>query len=118
MAPKTERMKVEVTDSTEGETRTFKIILRAPNSDFQLADLLRQRGVISPLDGDLKQAVKVATQIYLAAAEALIASLTTAGTATQKTASNRTRKDRNSTRTSPTLGSASELQQGSTAATN
>lgn len=62
MAPKTERMKVEVTDSTEGETRTFKIILRAPNSDFQLADLLQQRGVISPLNGDLKQAVKVATQ--------------------------------------------------------
>ena len=62
MAPKTERMKVEVTDSREGETRTFKIILRAPNSDFQLADLLRQRGVISPLDGDLKQAVKVATK--------------------------------------------------------
>ena len=118
MAPKTERMKVEVTDSTEGETRTFKIILRAPNSDFQLADLLRQRGVISPLDGDLKQAVKVAAQIYLAAAEALISSLTTAGMATPKTTNTRTRKDRNATRTSPTLGNASERQQGSTAGSN
>jgi hypothetical protein len=118
MAPKTERMKVEVTDSLEGETRTFKIILRAPNSDFQLADLLRQRGVISPLDGDLKQAVKVATQIYLAAAEALISSLTTAGAATPKTSSNRTRQARNATRTSQNLGSASELQRGSTAGSN
>ena len=118
MAAKTERMKVEVTDSTEGETRTFKIILRAPNSDFQLADLLRQRGVISPLDGDLKQAVKVATQIYLAAAETLISSLTTAGAATPKTASNRTRKDHNATRTSQHLSGAAELQQGSTAGSN
>jgi hypothetical protein len=115
MAPKTERIKVEVTDSREGETRTFKIILRVPDSDFQLADLLRQRGVISPLDGDLKQAVKVATQIYLSAAEALISSLTKACAATAKTPTNRTRKDRNATRTSPTLVSASELQQGSTA---
>lgn len=118
MAPKTERMKVEVTDSMEGETRTFKIILRAPNSDFQLADLLRQRGVISPLDGDLKQAVKVATQIYLAAAESLISSLTTAGAATPKTASNRARKNRDAARTSQHLGSASELEQGSTAGSN
>ena len=69
MAAKTERIKVEVTDSTEGETRTFKIVLTAPNSDFQLADLLRQRGVISSIDGELKQAVKVATQNYLAGAE-------------------------------------------------
>jgi hypothetical protein len=50
MALKMERIKVEVSDSTEGETRTFKIILRVPNTDFQLADLLRQRGVISPID--------------------------------------------------------------------
>lgn len=118
MAPKTERMKVEVTASTEGETRTFKIILRAPNSDFQLADLLRQRGVISPLDGDLKQAVKVATQNYLSGAEALISTLAKPSLAIPKTASNRTRKDRHEPRTSQHLGSASELQQGSTAGTN
>ena len=118
MAAKTERIKVEVTDSTEGDTRSFKIVLKTPNSDFQLADLLRQRGVISALDGDLKQAVKVATQIYLAAAEALISSLTTAGAATPKSGSNRARKERTATRTSPTFGSASELQQGSTAGSN
>jgi hypothetical protein len=118
MAPKTERMKVEVTDSREGETRTFKIILRAPNSDFQLADLLGQRGVISPLDGDLKQAVKVATQIYLAAAEALISSLTKVSTATPKAGNDRNRKDRVATRISPTSANASEVQQGSIAGSN
>lgn len=54
MAAKPERIKVEVTDSTQGETRTFKIVVMAPNSDFQLADLLRQRGVMSPISGELK----------------------------------------------------------------
>lgn len=118
MAPKTERIKVEVTDSLEGETRTFRIIMTAPNSDFQLADLLRQRGVISPINGELKQAVRVATQSYLSGAEALISTLAKPSLATPKAASNRTRKDRNATRTSPTLRSASELQQGSTRASN
>jgi hypothetical protein len=118
MAPKTERIKVEVTDSLEGEMRTFRMILTAPNSDFQLADLLRQRGVIPPINGDLKQAVKVATQNYLSGAETLISTLAKPSTATSKTASTRTRKDRNATRTSQHLGSSSELQQGSTAGSN
>ena len=118
MAAKTERIKVEVADSTEGETRTFKIVLKAPSSDFQLTDLLRQRGVIAPIHGDLKQAVKVATQNYLSGAETLISTLAKPSTATPKTASNRTRKDRNATRTSQHLGSASELQQGSIAGNN
>ena len=115
MAAKTERIKVEVTDSTEGETRTFKIILTAPNSDFQLADLLRQRGVMAPLNGELKQAVKAATQNYLAGAEERISTLTKVRTAAPKAGNNRSRKDRVATRISPTLASASELQQGSTA---
>ena len=118
MALKMERIKVEVTDSTEGETRTFKIILRAPNSDFQLADLLRQRGVISPIDGELKQAVKVATQNYLSGAEALVSTLGKASTTTPQALNNRKRKDRNALRSSPTLASASELQQESTAGGN
>jgi len=88
MAAKSERIKVEITDSTEGETRTFKIILMAPNSDFQLADLLRQRGVMSPLNGELKQAVKVATQNYLAGAEDRISSLTKVSTAPPKAGNN------------------------------
>lgn len=118
MVLKMERIKVEVTDSTEGETRTIKISLRAPNSDFQLADLLRQRGVIAPLDGELKQAVKVATQNYLSGAEALVSTLGKASMATPQALNNRKRRDRNAPRTSPTLASTSELQQGSTAGGN
>jgi len=112
MALKTERIKVEVTDSTEGDMRTFKIILMAPNSDFQLADLLRQRGVIPPINGELKQAVKVATQNYLEGAEERISTLTKVSTATQKAGDNRNRKSRNAARISPTSANASELQQG------
>jgi len=118
MAAKTERIKVEVTDSTEGETRTFQIILTAPNSDFHLADLLRQRGVIPPINGELKQAVKVATQNYLAGVEDRISSLTKVSTATPKASNNRTGKDRNAARISPTSANASELQQGSIAGGN
>ena len=118
MAPKTERIKVEVTDSTEGETRTFKIILMAPNSDFQLADLLRERTVIAPLHGELKQAVKVATQNYLSSADELISTLTRVAPGTPKSASNRARKDRNATRIRPTLANASEPQQGTAAGSN
>jgi hypothetical protein len=118
MALKMERIKVEVTDSTEGETRTFRIMLRAPNSDFQLADLLRQRGVIPPIDGELKQAVKVATQDYLTGAEALILTLGKASMATPQTPNNRNRRDRNARRSSPTLAGASDLQQESSAGGN
>ena len=110
MAAKTERIKVEVTDSAEGETRTFKIVLKAPNSDFHLADLLRQRGVISPMNGELKQAVKVATQNYLAGAEERISTLTKVSTATPKAGNNSNRKDRNAASISPTSANAAELQ--------
>src|ERR1041384_2449752 len=113
MAAKPERIKVEVTDSTEGETRTFKIVLTAPNSDFQLADLLRRRGVISPINGELKQAVKVATQNYLEGAEERISTLTKASARTPKAGNNRSRKERVATRVGPTSANASELQQGS-----
>ena len=118
MAAKTERIKVEVTDSTEGETRTFKIILMAPNSDFQLADLLRQRGVISSIDGELKQAVKVATRNYLAGAEDRISTLTKVSMATPKVGNNRNRKERVAARIGPTSATASELQQGNIAGSN
>lgn len=115
MAAKPERIKVEVTDSTEGETRTFNIVVMAPNSDFQLADLLRQRGVIPPINGELKQAVKVATQNYLAGAEERISTLTKVSMASPKAGNNGNRKDRVATRNSPTPANASELQQGSIA---
>jgi hypothetical protein len=118
MAAKQERIKLEVTDSTEGERRTFTIILTAPNSDFQLADLLRQRGVIAPIHGELKQAVKVATQHYLSAAEGLISTLTKVSTITPKAPNNRSRKDRNASRTGRAFGSASELQQENASSSN
>ena len=118
MAAKMERIKVEVTDSTEGETRTFTIILRTPNTDFQLADLLRQRAVLSPIDGELKQAVKVATQNYLASAEERISTLTKVSMATPKAGNNRNRKDRNATRISSTSANTSELQQAGIAGSN
>ena len=118
MVAKPERIKVEVTDSTEGETRTFKIVLMAPNSDFQLADLLRQRGVIPPINGELKQAVKVATQNYLAGAEERISTLTKVSTATPKAGNNRNRKDRVPTGIRPISANASELPEGSIAGSN
>ena len=118
MAAKTERIKVEVTDSTEGETRTFKIVVMAPNSDFQLADLLRQRGVIPPINAELKQAVKMATQNYLAGAEERISTLTKVSTATPKAGNQRNRRDHNANRISSSPANASELQQGSMAGRN
>ena len=118
MAPKTERIKVEVTDSTEGETRTFKIVITTPNRDFQLADLLRQRGVIAPIHAELKQAVKMANQSYLAGAEERISSLTKVSMAPPKAGNKRNQNDRNATRISPTSASVSELQQGSIASSN
>jgi hypothetical protein len=118
MASKGERIKVEVTDSSEGATRTFKIILTALNSDFQLADLLRQRGVISAINGELKQAVKVAMQNYLAGAEERISTLTKAPTVTPNAGNKSNRKDRNGTRINPTSASTSERQQGSIAGSN
>lgn len=77
MASKSERVRVEVKESTTGDVRTFNITLTAPASDFLLTDLLKQRGVIEALDAELKQAVKAATESYLKAAESLIARLAT-----------------------------------------
>jgi hypothetical protein len=96
MASKSERVKVEVKESTAGEVRTFNITMTAPASDFLLTDLLKQRGVIEALDAELKQAVKGATENYLSAAERLISGLTTEPKLAQKSRSNGKRNDRNS----------------------
>ena len=118
MAPKAERIKVEITDSTEGPTRKFEITLTAPNADFQLADLLRQRGVISPLDSKLKEAVKAASDTYLSAAEALISTLTKVSTGAPKSCPNGKRKDRLAARVRPISDTGSERQQESIASGN
>ena len=118
MAAKPERIKVEVTDSAEGETRTFKIILTVPSSDFQLADLLRQRGVISPINGELKQAVRVAIQNYLSGAETLISTLAKASTTTSTARNNTKQKDRNASGISPTSATVAGIKQGSAGSSN
>ena len=87
MPGKTERLKVEIKESSTLDIRTFNITLTAPASDFQLTDLLRQRGVIEPLDAQLKQAVKAATEQYLRAAETLISGLITKPNGTRKSRS-------------------------------
>ena len=104
MASKLERIKVEVKESTAGSLRTFDINLTAPVGDFLLTDLLRQRGVIDPLDVQLRQVVREATETYLSTAEILIAGLATEQKPAQKTRvngngkvsdkSNETRNDR------------------------
>ena len=88
MASKSERLKVEVKESTTGEVRTFNITLTAPASDFLLTDLLKKRGVIEALDAGLKQAVKGATENYLIAAEILIARLATEAKPAEKSRTN------------------------------
>ena len=75
MPSKTERAKVEVKESSSLDIRSFNITLTVPVSDFQLTDLLKQRGVINGLDVELKQAIKHATENYLKSAESLISSL-------------------------------------------
>lgn len=88
MAGKSERVKVEVKESTTGDVRTFNITLTAPASDFVLTDLLKQRGVIEALDAELKQAVKGATERYVNSAENLIAGLATESKPAQKSRTN------------------------------
>jgi hypothetical protein len=88
VAAKSERVKVEVKESTSGEVRTFNITLTAPASDFLLTDLPRKRGVIEALDAELKQAVKAATESYLNTAESLIARLATEPKQAQKSRTN------------------------------
>ena len=84
MPTKSERTKVEVTESSTIDVRTFNITLTVPVSDFQLTDLLRQRGVINGLEGELKQAVKRATEDYLKSAETLISGLASKASTTKK----------------------------------
>jgi hypothetical protein len=84
MPGKTERLKVEIKESSTLDVRTFNITLTAPESDFLLTDLLRQRGVIDAVDVELKQAVKGATDRYLKAAETLISGLSTKPSVTRK----------------------------------
>ena len=88
MPAKSERTKVEIKQSSTLYVRTINITLTVPTSEFQLADVLRQRGVIHGLDVELKQAVKRATESYLKAAETLISGLTSKPRVTRKARGN------------------------------
>ena len=116
MPAKAERIKVEVTDSTDDETRTFNITMIAPTADFQLSDLLQQRGVLSALNGELKQAIRIATEDYLSRAEALIATLKQGTTTPLRTRSNGQQKARNGTRRAPAEAGNSDVNKTVTGA--
>jgi hypothetical protein len=96
MPTKTERTKVEVKESSTLDVRSFNITLTAPVGDFQLTDLLRQRGVINGLDAELKQAVKRATENYLKSAETLISGLASKTSTTKKARPNSSGDDKSS----------------------
>ena|SRR5258705_12531961 len=96
MPTKSERAKVEVKESSTLDVRTFDITFTAPVSDFQLTDLLRQRGVITGLDVELKQAVKTATENYLRSAETLISGLASKTCTTKKPRPNPNSNDKSS----------------------
>ena len=68
--------------------------------------------MISALNGELKQAVRVATEDYLSGAEGLIATLKQGATTALDTRSNGKRKARNGTRKAPTGAGASDLNVG------
>ena len=84
MPGKSERIKVEVKESSNQGNKTFTITLIAPVSEFHLTDLLYQRGVIHSLDVALKQAVKQATDNYIKSAETLISGLASNGNSKRK----------------------------------
>ena len=96
MPTKSERAKVEVKESSTLDVRSFNITFTAPVSDFQLTDLLRQRGVINGLDVELKQAVKTATENYLRSAETLISGLASTAALTKRPRRNSNGNDKSS----------------------
>jgi hypothetical protein len=75
MRRKSDRLKVEIKDSTEGDARTITITLTAPAREFHLTDLFEQRRVIEPLNLQVKQAVKRSVETYLSGAESLVSAL-------------------------------------------
>jgi hypothetical protein len=101
MARKPERVIVEVKSSTADEVRTFTITVTAPNADFLLMDLLRDRGVIASPDSDLKQGVKAAIETYLSNAEGLISALGKNQKATPMSRSHATRNRGESPNSNP-----------------
>ncbi len=67
-----EHITVEVKDSTEGDESTVVVTIKAPPNHFQITNHLPQRGVIQPLDSELKQAARDTTTSSLRDAESLV----------------------------------------------
>lgn len=84
MPGKSERLKVEISEASTQDIRTFSITLNAPLSDFQVTDILRQRGVINGLDSQLKQAIKDSVDAYIKSGEELIAGLASGSSTKRK----------------------------------
>ena len=93
MPTKTERAKVQIKESSTPDLRTFEIMLTASASDFQLTDLLKQRGVIDGVEVQLKRAVRQALDEYLNSAETLIAGLSANRSSPRKASATGTRSD-------------------------
>lgn len=70
-----EPFSVHTEERTEGETRIITATVMGAIQDFQLTDLLRQRGAIPGIEGMLKQAMREAVVAYLESAEDLIAGI-------------------------------------------
>jgi hypothetical protein len=70
-----ENLKIEITQSTTDEIRNIQITINVPVQEFLLSDLLSQRGAVTTFEAMLKQAVKSATEDYLARTEELIAGI-------------------------------------------
>lgn len=75
MRSKYDHIKVEVAKSSESGMRTYRITLKASETDFELTDQLTQRRVIDSFDSRLRQALRDATKTYLNSAESLLSAL-------------------------------------------
>lgn len=89
-----ERIRIEINESTTGDNRTFNIAVAMPADDFQLTDILKQRGVIDGLEVELKKAIKEATDGYIKSAETLISSLTSNTNSKRRSHGNSTSSDK------------------------
>lgn len=103
-----ENLKIEVTQSTDGDVRTIAVTITAPAKDFLLPDLLSDRGAVRPYEATLKEAVKAATEGYLAGTEELIATLVADQKPGQKVEEPKPKSKPNNGRKAKSVGSKRE----------
>jgi hypothetical protein len=71
MRGRSERLKIEIRDSTESDERIFIMRFRNPAKVFQQTDLLRRGKLTGPLKSQLKQAIKDSIEECFSAANRL-----------------------------------------------